>query len=1428
MHAEAQLSKVRGAMLKNSRLATRVGFGFFSIVAIATVLGAFAALSMSQVRSVAAALSGEHVPNVSIANDVERWSFMTMYAARGYVLGGDEESRSVAEDNLEQVKAHLEAARQQATAHDNKPLLDSVEAAIEQSSTYERRLQETAVDINEMKREQKVFRGAADGYMTACDKFLEAQLGANPAIAAPAGGGSPDLKATGGGGQGVDNLALRLRKVQLCINLASVGNEIRSATWQSIASNQLERMASTQAEFDRVKTTLNELESLCRDPDELKRIEECRSAGDQFNESMSSYLVHWRARLKKDTERSIAAQAVLDAARSAARLNIDAIELYSKQASDLLGRASVTLTIGLVAGSVIALVLSVLITSGITRPLEEITRVARLASSGETGELPPGDAGGELGVLATTFRQMNAFYTEMGEKGKSIAEGDYSVQIVPRSENDMLGRSFAEMTRTLRAVANVAKSVAAGNYSTEVFIKGERDELGRAINQMIARLRQTMEEAQVRDWIKSGVAELSVHMRGEHTVSSLAQCVVSFLAEYLETPMAALYVLEESGVVLTLQASFAEDSGRQPRQIRLGEGIVGQCALEGHHLEIRNIPEDYFHIGSSLGSSRPTDILAIPFIHGGRLSGVLEFASFQPFSDSTMTLLSNVMESIAIAFNAAQSRERMQSLLDQLQVQTEELQAQTEELESQQQELKASNEELEEQSEELRASNEELEEKTQALERQKIQLDERRLEVERGKQDIEQKARELELANRYKSEFLANMSHELRTPLNSLLILARMLASNDEGNLTDQQVTSARIIYGGGQDLLFLINEILDLSKVEAGMMEVHREQMALDEIVDRLHQLFTPTAVEKGLEFRITREPGVPASIITDAQRLEQILRNLLSNAFKFTAEGVVHLEIHCPPSTIKFQSPSLSEESAVGFSIHDAGPGIPEDKREAIFEAFQQADGSTSRKYGGTGLGLSISKALAHLLSGEIHLSSQVGVGSTFTLYLPLASMPGAISSMTDVKSGVVHSEVRNAGVRETPPATAPAEREFVADDRNDVAPGDRSVLFIEDDRRFVQILMEQARRKGFKCLAAASGSGGLALANQYKPSAIILDLGLPDMDGGTVLDALKYNLGTRHIPVHIVSARDKSTEILRKGALGYITKPVDTESIDMALDKIESIIKCTAKRILVIEDDENSRSAIEKLLSTGRVEIVGTGTGTSAIQLLESGTFDCIILDLGLPDMSGFELLKSLEACPNINLPPTIIYTGKELSRDEIRELGRYTTNVVVKGANSPERLLDETSLFLHTVAANLPRMQRQMLRMLHDPERMLQGRKVLLVDDDLRNSFALSKVLERAELNVLMAENGQAALDVLEREEGVELVLMDIMMPVMDGYEAIRKIREQHRYKELPIVALTAKAMQDDRAKCIDAGANDYLPKPLDTDKLLSLMRVLLYQ
>ncbi len=742
------------------------------------------------------------------------------------------------------------------------------------------------------------------------------------------------------------------------------------------------------------------------------------------------------------------------------------------------------------------------------------------------------------------------------------------------------------------------------------------------------------------------------------------------------------------------------------------------------------------------------------------------------------------------------------------------------------QQLERSEEELKMQQEELKASNEEIEASNEELEEQNAQIKQQAEEIERSRQLVEEKAQEVELASKYKSEFLANMSHELRTPLNSLLILARSLANNEEKNLTEEQVEEARIIHNDGLELLNLINDILDLSKVEAGKLNIIVEDIAVEGIVKRLQQQFAPIAKDKNVAFPVEVEEGLPATLHTDTQRVEQILKNLLSNAFKFTEKGSVTLRIHRPDQEIELQRSSLNHASTVAFSVVDTGIGIETSRFKDIFEAFQQEDGSIDRHYGGTGLGLTIARKFAHLLGGEIHVASEKGAGSTFTLLLPVElgrqnNQEIKVTPSTAAKN--VRTELKIM------PRTFVAE--FIADDRKNISDRDKVLLIIEDDKNFAVTLMKIARKRGYKCLAAGDGKTGLLLAAEEPVTAVILDLKLPDIDGMQILDQLKNNLKTRHIPVHIITGRaeDSNVTSLRKGAIGYLTKPVEQEGIDGAFGKIEALLQSEMKQILVVEDDRRNQVAIQNLLKKKDISITLAGAGMAALGHLQTMHFDCIILDLNLPDMNGFEWLEKAERESGSKaLPPIIVYTARELSEDENRQLNNYTGSIIIKGAQSPERLLDEVTLFLHSVESTLSQDQRDIIRMQHDPDKVLQGKTVLLTDDDLRNTFALSKLLKKHGMKVVIADNGQMALDKLAEDQSIDLVIMDIMMPIMDGYQAMKAIRAQKEHQSLPIIALTARAMPEEQEKCMAAGANDYLTKPVDVERLLTLLRVWLFK
>ena len=1016
---------------------------------------------------------------------------------------------------------------------------------------------------------------------------------------------------------------------------------------------------------------------------------------------------------------------------------------------------------------------------------------------------------------------------------KAVAVGDFGEDLDMRRGDEIgqLAEAFRDMRAGLKDKAAAAQAVAEGDLSQAVVPVGKRDALGLALERMIMALRQAAEANARNDWVKTGKNELAQLLTGEPDLRTLADRVTGFLATYLNAQVGALFVLGRDET-LFLTGSYAYTLPKsQSGAFRLGQGLVGQAALTGKPISVSELPEDYIRVNSGLGESQPRHLVVVPLPHECRVKGVLELGSFEELSEDKLTFLAAVSESIGQALATVENQARLRQLLEQTQLQAETLQSQqeelhavNEELEQQAQALRTSEEELRQQQEELQAANEELSDKNEYLEREKAEIGLKNVELENIRLGLEQKAHELEVSSRYKSEFLANMSHELRTPLNSLLLLSRSLMDNAGGNLTPDQVEFARIIFRSGNDLLSLINEILDLSKIEAGKMTLNVEDVPLSELAASMTSAFKPMIDEKGLSLVVGIDEDLPESIRTDRQRVEQVLRNLLSNAVKFCDHGGIGLRFQRPEPGWKPGRGGPAPDRALAVSVTDTGPGIPEDKHLEIFEAFQQADGGTARKYGGTGLGLTISRELAHLLGGEITLQSVPGRGSTFILVLPLAP-PAAQAAPAQPGPG---QPVRTAPAARRPPRLLAA----IPDDRDSLRENEPSILIIEDDPDFAQILADQCRAKGLKVLAAQSGEQGLELARQTPPGGVILDIKLPGMNGWQVLDELKHDPGLRHIPVHVMSGVEGGHDALRRGAVGFLSKPASREGLDQAFGRMEEVMSKKIKDLLLVEDDPALRRAVTDLIKDPGLNIVEAATGAQALDFLKKRRFDCMILDLGLPDMSGFELLERLEAAKGAEkgaaLPPVIVYTGRELTRDEERSLRVHANSIIIKGVRSEERLIDETALFLHQMVKTLPVRKRETILHLYDKDAVFKDCTVLLVDDDMRNLFALSQVLQAKGLTTIKAEDGQKALDALAAEPKIDLVLMDIMMPGMDGYETIGRIRAQKRFKSLPIIALTAKAMLADREKCMQAGASDYLSKPVDVDRLLSVMRVWLYK
>jgi CheY-like chemotaxis protein/signal transduction histidine kinase/CHASE3 domain sensor protein len=956
-----------------------------------------------------------------------------------------------------------------------------------------------------------------------------------------------------------------------------------------------------------------------------------------------------------------------------------------------------------------------------------------------------------------------------------------------------------------------------------LFTKRQLTSLSDSYNRIIQKQVEQNQILEAQEWIQSGKSGLMDQIRGDLSVEELSARILKYLCQRLDGKVAALYNVEFSTLRRMAAYAFSDEALKKNQTIKMGESLVGQVAQENNIMVIKDIPENYLTVSSSIGSAKPRQLVLLPLTSDNETKGVIEIGFFSEIPDHVVEYLNSCSESIAIAIRSAEYRATLRNLL-------EESQRQTEELQTQQEELQANNEELEEQTNALKESQVALETQQSELEQTNRQLSKQSLELERqsdavnAKNDelkktqlsLEQKANELEMASKYKSQFLANMSHELRTPLNSTLILSQLLLEDKRKVLGKEEKEFVQTILSSSNDLLTLINDILDLSKVEAGKIDLDPEDVELTDFLQSMERMFRPIAKNKNIEFHTKLAKGVPKSVFLDRLRLEQIIKNLVSNALKFTEKGSV---------TINIDRPKNNAKNRVEFSVIDTGIGIASEQQSIIFDAFKQEDGTTSRKYGGTGLGLTISKDLARLLGGDISVNSEKNKGSTFTLNLPerQGQEVKREESIPKFQPQVTMPEI----VKETKTTTSES---FTApplpfeDDRYKLNNAVRILLVIEDDTNFAKILYDLSQELKFNCLVAQTAEEGIKAAEEFLPQAIILDMHLPDRSGLTVIDHLKMNSKTRHIPIHIVSAQDQANIALQMGAVGYLRKPVSLIEIRSAISKMEDRLTHSLKKVLVVEDNKVQRESIRELIQDELVEVVMVENAHLALERLKADSFDCMILDLHLPGMNGYELLEKMTEEPSIAQPPVIVYTGKDLSRAEEQKLQKYSQSIIIKGAHSPERLFSEVTLFLHQVENQLSKDRQNMLQKLRDREQIFDGKKILLVDDDVRNIFALSAALESKGVVIETARNGKEAVEKVKNDPSIDLVLMDIMMPEMDGYEATKEIRKDSRFKRLPIIAVTAKAMGDDQEKCREAGANDYLAKPVDLPKLLSLLRV----
>ncbi|SJZ64568.1 HAMP domain-containing protein [Novilysobacter spongiicola] len=1058
--------------------------------------------------------------------------------------------------------------------------------------------------------------------------------------------------------------------------------------------------------------------------------------------------------------------------------------------------------------------------TNLTTQVRGIAQVVTAVATGDLSKKLTVEAKGEIAELADTINSMTDTLAIFADQVTTVArevgvEGRLGGQAkVPGTagiwENltGNVNQLAANLTTQVRAIAEVATAVTQGDLTREiqVDVSGELADLKDNINVMIGTLRATTESGREQDWLKTNMATFSSMMQGQRDLITLGSMLLSELAPLVNAHQGLMYVVDddESGEAPRLRqlASYAHTGSAQGRHtLEFGEGLVGQCAAQARMIVIEDVEPGSVQIRSGLLEMVPRNVIVLPVLFEDQIKAVIELASLSEFTVSHRAFLDQLSRSIGIVLNTIEATMRTERLLAQSQQLAGELQSQQKELQQ---------------------TNEDIALKAALLAEQKNEVEHKNLQIEHARRELEEKAAELALTSRYKSEFLANMSHELRTPLNSILILGQQLAENVDSNLTPRQVEFASTIHAAGTDLLHLISDILDLSKIESGTVTVDSEEITFRHLRENVERTFRHEAERRNLDFSVEVSSDLGRALTTDPKRLQQILKNLLSNAFKFTAEGSVRMVARPVTSGWTIGHDVLdSAATVVAFEVTDTGIGISPDKQKIVFEAFQQADAGTSRQYGGTGLGLAISREIAGLLGGELRLRSQVGEGSTFTLYLPL-NYTGA-DSAHEARATLAMERAQLAA-----PSDEPTVPVHVEDDREVLEEGDPILLLIEDDARYAAVLRDLARSQGFRVLVATRGHEALRLVQEYRPTAISLDIFLPDMLGWTVLARLKQDSTTRHIPVQVVTVEEERNHSMERGAFSYLAKPATTETIGAALQRIKEYTVPRVKRLLVVEDDAAERMSIEELIRHDDVSIDTVGSGEEALEALRKTSYDCVVLDLRLPDMSGFDLLDRLEAEPKLSEVPVVVFTGRDLSDEEDRRLKRVAKSVVIKGVESPERLLDETALFLHRVIADLPEAKQRMVQSLHESNDALLGKRVLVVDDDVRNIFALSSALERHGMDVVTASNGREAIGRVEADADIALVLMDIMMPGMDGYETMKAIRANPDSRALPIIALTAKAMKGDREKCLEAGASDYLAKPVVTDQLLGVLRQWLHR
>ncbi|HEX8315705.1 MAG TPA: response regulator, partial [Flavisolibacter sp.] len=1074
--------------------------------------------------------------------------------------------------------------------------------------------------------------------------------------------------------------------------------------------------------------------------------------------------------------------------------------------------------------------------SNLTNQVRGIAKVVTAVATGNLKQKLSIVSRGEVAQLTDTINEMIDTLAVFADQVTTVARevgvegrlgGQASVPGASGTWKDLtenVNQLAENLTTQVRAISEVASAVTKGDLTRMIRVdaKGEVEELKDTINQMIANLKATTLLNQEQDWLKSNLAKFTQMLQGQKDLNTVTRRILSELAQVADAQLGMFYILEqdeyEQNQKLKLFSAYAfnEEQNIQ-KEFALGQGLVGQCALEKERILLSNVPANYLKIGSGLGESLPVSVVVLPVLFENQIKAVIELASFGEFSETHLDFLSQLTESIGIVLNTIEANTR-----------TEELLAQSQSL-----------------TDELRFTNEELQDKAHLLAKQKQEVEAKNNEVEEARKSLEEKAEQLQLTSKYKSEFLANMSHELRTPLNSLLILAQQLYENREGNLSEKQVRYAKTIHSCGDDLIQLINDILDLSKIESGYISTDFINVRFNEITSFVETTFKHVSENKNLKFNIEMDTMLPDTLETDVQRLNQILKNLLSNAFKFTEKGGVQLRIYEAKKNWRQTNSNLDKaKKVVAFEIKDTGIGISKDKQNIIFEAFQQAEGSTSRKYGGTGLGLSISRGLADLLGGSIELESEAGSGSSFTLYLPIDYNPNMVkkekqSSLTVSEYKLIEVAGDDITIQSVPTIKVAEAKEMdvlneiineVGDDRNNVLASDKVVLVVEDDIRFAKIMVEKAHEMNLRAVVATSFGEVFDLTNKYSPIAVTLDVKLPDASGWRILDLFKNDINFRHIPVHLISGEENRLLAMQRGARSFNLKPLKSESLSVLSEDIVQYQQERPKRVLIVEDNELDSSQIAKILDNGEdiIQMDFVSNGQDGLAKLGEEGYDCVIVDYMLPDIGGMDFVTQIHEMKKDRMLPVMVYSAKDFSPKEKTQLKQYANRILLKDVASVDLLLEEVVMLLHINHKELRPEKQMIIENLRSREDVLAGKNILVVDDDVRNLFALTTAFERYNINAITAESGQEAINILGENKSIDMVLMDIMMPEMDGYETTQKIRREHKNSALPIIAVTAKAMKGDREKCIEAGASDYITKPVKIDQLLSLMRVWLYK